>query len=55
MKEEKMKKRKWINSAFYLDEPFEEDEIEKALKDEFVRKDLFSLIQLLWEIKNNNT
>ncbi len=47
MKAEKIKKRKWINCAYYLDEPFEEDEIEKALKDEFVRKDLFGLIQLL--------
>lgn len=49
------KKWKWINCAFYLDEPIEENEIQKALKDEFVRKDLFNIVEILLQAEKNNT
>jgi len=54
MEVEKKQKWKWINSAFYLDEPFEKDGIQKALEDEFVKKDLLKLIHYLWQINDNN-
>lgn len=41
------RKWKWINCAFYLDEPLEEDEIQKAMQDEFVRRDLLRIIEIL--------
>lgn len=49
------KKWKWINCAFYLDEPIEENEIQKALKDEFVKKDLFNIVEILLQADNNTT
>ncbi len=53
--ETKEKKWRWINCAFYLDEPFYENEIKEALQNECVRNDIFKLIQFLQKIENNNT
>jgi hypothetical protein len=41
------RKWKWINCAFYLDEPLEENEIRNAFKNEFVKRDLLRLIEIL--------
>ena len=44
------RKWKWINCAFYLDEPFEDGEIQEAMKDEFVRRDLLRIIEVLKQV-----
>lgn len=49
------KKWKWINCAFYLDEPLEENEIKTALKDEFVKRDLYRIVEVLKQANNNTT
>jgi len=50
--ERSKRKWKWVETAFYLDEPYKENGIEEALKDEYVRKNLFSTVLLLQRIKN---
>lgn len=48
------KKREWFEGVFFISETYKENSILEALENEFVRKDLMNMIEVLQKIDYKN-